>query len=74
MCGCIHDEAKTLIATIDSRQHAGATRKCVRWSSSAARGWGAGWRGDEGAEQSPADSETSSATEPVSADALEGQS
>ena len=40
MCGCIHDEAKTLIATIDSRQHADATRKCVRWSSSAARGWG----------------------------------
>jgi len=31
-------------------------------------------RGDEGAEQSLADSETSPATEPVSADALEGQS
>ena len=40
MCGCIHDEPKTLITTIDSRQHADATRTCVRWSSSAARGWG----------------------------------
>ena len=38
MCGCMRDEAKTLIAAIVSCEHTNVIGKCIRWSSSAARG------------------------------------
>ena len=40
MSGCMHDEAKTLVATTVLHQHADVTWKCVRWRRSTARGGG----------------------------------